>query len=386
MNPSIPEPLPSQRDLFDLPREVAYLNCANMSPQSHSVTKAGLEAVRRMKAPWKISPSDWFTDAEALRAVAARLMGADTDGVALIPAASYGISIAASNVPIERGQNIVLLDEQFPSNLYAWRELARVSTAEVRTVHKEPLDAWTGAVLEAIDDDTAVVTVPNCHWTDGALIDLIQVGERARSVGAALVVDASQSLGAYPLDIAAIQPDFLVSVGYKWQLGPYGLGYLYAAPRWRETGRPLEASWLTRAGAEDFAALVDYVDDYRPGARRFDMGEYPQFVLAPMAFAGLSQLLDWGVGCVQATLSRLTNQIAKEVTEMGCSVLPADHRVGHLVGVRLPDGSIPEALPKRLAEEQVFVSARGDSLRIAPHVYNEDADVERLLAVLREFV
>lgn len=386
MNPSIPEPLPSQRDLFDLPEGVAYLNCANMSPQLHSVTDAGTKAVQRMKAPWKITPADWFTDAEALRAVAARLMGADTDGIALIPSASYGIAIAASNIPLEKGQNIVLLDGQFPSNVYAWRERARMSTAEVRTVHKEPLDAWTDAVLEAIDDNTAVVTVPNCHWTDGALIDLVRVGERARSVGAALVVDASQSLGAYPLDVAAIQPDFLVSVGYKWQLGPYGLGYLYASPRWRESGRPLEASWLARAGAEDFTALIDYVDDYRPGARRFDMGEYPQFVLAPMAFAGLSQLLDWGVGRVQATLSRFTSQIAKEASAMGCSVLPADHRVGHMIGVRLPGGSIPEALPKRLVEEQVFVSVRGDSLRVAPHVYNEDADVERLLAVLREFV
>lgn len=384
MNPSLPEPLPSQRDLFDLPADVTYLNCANMAPQLRGVTQAGIEAVQRMQSPWKIAPDDWFSGAEALRTAAARLMGAEADGVALVPAASYGIAIAAANVPLHKGQNIVLLGEQFPSNVYAWRERAKASGAELRSVRRPPAEAWTGAVLEAIDEDTAVVSVPNCHWTDGALVDLVQVGERARRVGAALVVDASQSLGAYPLDVAAIQPDFLVSVGYKWQLGPYGLGYLYASPQWREAGRPLEASWLTRAGAEDFAAQVNYVDGFRPGARRFDMGEYPQFVLAPMALAGLTQLLDWGVARIQATLARLTALVAGESAAMGCSVLAADRRAGHMLGVRLP-GGIPEALPRQLAQERIFVSVRGDALRIAPQVYNDTADVERLLAVLRRF-
>lgn len=385
MNSSLSEPLPSQRERFDLPREVTYLNCASMAPQLHAVGEAGIGAVQRMKSPWKIRSSDWFEGPESLRSVAARLMGADADGVALVPAASYGIAIAAANVPLAKGQNIVLLAEEFPSNVYAWRELARVSDAEVRTVRKAPLDAWTEAVLDAIDENTAIVAVPNCHWTDGALVDLVQVGERARRVGAALVVDASQSFGAYPLDVAAIQPDFLVSVGYKWQLGPFGLGYFYASPKWREKGRPLEASWLTRAGAEDFASLVTYVDEYRPGARRFDMGEYPQFVLAPMAHAAISQLLDWGVGRVHATLRGLTNLIAEEAIAMGYSVLPAEHRAGHMLGVRLPGGSVPESLISKLKERQVFVSLRGDTLRIAPHVYNEAADAERLLAVLSEF-
>ena len=383
MNPT-PAVLSSQRDLFDLSDKVAFLNCANMAPQLRAVTDAGIAAVRQKRSPWEIQARDWFTGAETLRAAAARLMGADVDGVALVPAVSYGIAIAARNVRAKKGQNIVVLDEQFPSNVYAWRELAEASGATIRIVRKGPADAWTNAVLDAIDRQTAVVAVPNCHWTDGALVDLVAVGARTRSVAAALVVDASQSFGAYPLDVAAVQPDFLVSVGYKWQLGPYGLGYLYVGPKWREIGRPLESSWLTRAGAEDFAALVDYVDDYRTGARRFDMGEYPQFVLAPMALAALSQLLDWNVACVQATLSRFTGQIAEEAETMGCSVLAADKRVGHMLGLRLP-GGVPKRLEQRLAEDQVFVSVRGDAIRIAPHVYNDESDAERLLMVLREF-
>ena len=382
MNVNKPQILPSQHDLFDLPDEVAFLNCANMSPQLRAVTSAGVEAVQKKKAPWKTSAPDWFTAAEAVRAAAARLMSADVDGVALVPAVSYGIAIAAANVPLRKGQNVVLLNEQFPSNVYAWHERARACAAEISTVRKGPSDAWTDAVLDAINAETAVVAVPNCHWTDGALVDLARVGVRARAMGAALVVDASQSLGAYPLDVAAVQPDFLVSVGYKWQLGPYGLGYLYVSPKWREIGRPLEASWLARAGAEDFTALVDYVDEYRPGARRFDMGGYPQFVLAPMALAAISQLLAWGVESVEATLGRMTGLIAEETEAMGCSVLPADKRVGHMIGVRPPRG-IPEALPKRLADGQVFVRGRGDAIRIAPHVYNREADLWRFITLLR---
>ncbi|MEO5580088.1 MAG: aminotransferase, partial [Gemmatimonadaceae bacterium] len=167
--------------------------------------------------------------------------------------------------------------------------------------------------------------------------------------------------------------------------GPYGLGYLYVAPKWREGGRPIEASWMTRRGAEDFTRLVDYTDEYRPGARRFDMGGFSQFVLSPMALAGVTQLLRWGVERVQSSVGRLTTVIAEEAMKMGCSVLPANRRVGHMVGIRFPDG-IPAGLAARLSEKKVYVSIRGDSVRVAPHLYNSEDDAARFLAVLGEFV
>jgi selenocysteine lyase/cysteine desulfurase len=196
-----------------------------------------------------------------------------------------------------------------------------------------------------------------------------------------LVIDASQSLGACPLDLASVQPDFLVAVGYKWLLGPYGLGYLYVAPKWRESGTPFEQSWLTRAGSEDFARLVDYRDEYRPGARRFDMGEFPQFVLVPMAMAALRQLLAWGVSNIQESISRLTGRIADYAGGEGYAVLPPEQRCGHMIGIRHPAG-IPSELAGLLRQARVFVSIRGDSIRIAPHLYNDGQDIERLFKVL----
>lgn len=374
--------LPCQRALFELEAGVTYLNSANLSPQLRSVAQAGAVAVRRRSAPWTIAARDWFAGPEALRELAARLMGASPEGVALVPAVSYGVAVAATNIPIRKGQNVVLLADQFPSNVYAWRLRATEVGGHVRTARRDPAGAWTDAVLDAVDPDTAVVAVPNCHWTDGALVDLVAVGARARAVGAALVVDASQSFGALPLDVGAVQPDFLVSVGYKWQLGPYGLAYLYVSPRWRESGRPLEASWLTRAGAEDFANLVRYTDALRSGARRFDMGGYPQFVLGPMAAAALAQLQAWSVERVAATLRRLTDVVAAEAEAMGCAVLPTEHRVGHMLGVRRA-GGLPPGLADGLRRSRVFVSVRGDAIRVAPHMHNEEADVRRFLSVLR---
>ena len=353
-----------------------------MAPQLRSVTEAGLDAVRAKASPWELSAPQWFSGAETLRTLAAQLLGVDADGVALVPAVSYGLAIAAANVPVSANQTIVLLDQEFPSNVYTWRELARKTGGRIVTVRPLANASWTEALDDAIDENTAIVAVPQCHWTDGSKIDLQRVAKRVREIGAALVIDASQSLGACPLDLGRVQPDFLVAVGYKWLLGPYGLGYLYVAPKWRQSAMPLEQSWLTRAGSEDFTRLVQYTDEYRPGARRFDMGEFPQFVLAPMAIAALRQILVWGVTKIQTALSGLTAKMAQTAAENGYLVPPPDQRCSHMIGIRHPK-AIPSGLVALLKEAKVFVSIRGDSIRIAPHLYNDLSDIDRLFEVLR---
>lgn len=369
------------RGLFEIPQDVTYLNCANMSPQLASVSQAGLDAVRTKATPWTIKAQDWFSGAEELRRRAAQLMGVDGEGIALVPSVSYGIAAAAANLRLSPNQSIVLLHQEFPSNVYAWRELAHRAGGRVVTVRRSNGMNWTEALEQAIDEHTGIVSVPQCHWVDGSRVDLERVATRVRSVGAALMIDASQSLGACPLDFCRVQPDFLATVGYKWLLGPYGLGYLYVAPKWR-TGAPLEQSWLTRAGSEDFTRLVEYTDEYRSGARRFDMGEFPQFVLAPMAIAALTRVLAWGVRQIQERLSRITQNIAELAEEQGYFVLPKHERCGHMIGLRHPAG-IPDELARRLTEAKVFVSIRGDCVRIAPHLYNDLSDVAKLFDVLR---
>ena len=373
----------SHRALFDLPPDRTYLNCAYLAPQLRSVTAAGIEAVGLKAHPWKVGVDDFFAHSERLRGLFARIVGGDADGVALIPSVSYGVGIAAANVPVERGQRIVLLDEQFPSNVYPWRERARDVGATVEHVARGA-NGWTARILDAIDDDVAVVAIPNCHWTDGSLVDLVAVGAACRDAGAALVVDGTQSVGAHPFDVAAVQPDFVIAAGYKWLLGPYSLGYLWCAPQWRD-GRPLEHNWLNRDASEDFAGLVRYRDAYQAGARRYDVGERSNFALVPMALAALEQLLEWGVERIAAHCAGVTAEIAAQAEARGWRALPADQRVAHMTGVRVP-GGLPAGLVGALAERKVHVSVRGDSIRVAPHLYNDLDDVASLFTALDALV
>jgi len=285
-------------------------------------------------------------------------------------------------LPVEGGQSIVVLQDQFPSNVYAWMRAAHKKNAVVRTVQR-PLDSdWTPAVLRAIDADTAVVAVPNCHWTDGTLLDLVKISEKCRTMQAALVVDGIQSVGAMPFPIDKVQPDFLVAASHKWLLGAYSFGFCYVAPKWLG-GTPLEENWFNREGSEDFARLVDYRESYQPGARRYDQGEASSFILAPIAAAGIRQLLEWGVENISQTLQGKTDDIAARAKQMGLLVAPDPVRSPHMIGVS-KTGGFNKDLPLLLAQDNVFVSVRGDSVRISPHLYTTDEDLNRLFAVLEK--
>lgn len=376
--------LSCQRDLFEIPGDIAYLNCAYMSPLLRSVREVGEKAVARKSQPWNIQSSDFFEDAETVRGLFAQVIGADSDGIALVPSASYGISVAAANLPLDEHQRIVLLDEQFPSNVYQWYDMATRSGAIVDTVVRPQDGDWTKAVLQQIDERTRIVAIPNCHWTDGSLVDLQQVRNRTREVGAALVVDATQSLGVYPLNVAEIQPDFLVTAAYKWLLGPYSMGFLHVAPQYRE-GTPIEFGWIGREGSENFSQLVNYRSDFQPGARRFDMGERSNFILLPMAIRAIQQILSWGIPEIDTTLRELTTQIEHEATKLGFQTMAAHHRIGHMIGLRYPSG-LPADLSKALTEANVFVSIRGQSIRVSPYLYNTLEDIEQLFRVLKHII
>jgi selenocysteine lyase/cysteine desulfurase len=372
--------IPCQRHLFDLPSDVAYLNCAYMSPLLKRAANVGAEAIARKGRPWTITADDFFADSERARQLFARLLGASAEAIAIVPAASYGLAVAACNLPLAAGERVLVLAEQFPSNVFTWRELAKQRGGEVLTIGRPPDGDWTRAVLAQLDDRVRIAALPHCHWIDGGLLDLGLIGERCREVGSALVIDATQSLGALPLDLEHVRPDYLVCAGYKWLLGPYSLGYLYVAPQHRD-GRPLEQNWIAREASEDFARLIDYAERYQPGARRFDVGERSNFALLPVSIVGLEQLLSWGVPAIAETLAARTAVIARRAAGLGLTSMPESRRAGHYLGLGFPRG-LPAGLPERLAEERVYVSLRGASLRVTPHLYNDEADVERLFAVL----
>lgn len=373
--------LSCQRGLFDIPDDVAYLNCGYMSPLMKPVRDAAVDGLSRKAHPWEIAASDFFTGSDALRAAFAGLINARADDIAIVPAVSYGISTAARNLPLFTGQTVIVVEDQFPSNVYPWRERARETGARVRTVPRPPDGRWTPAVLEAIDGDTAIVALPHCHWTDGGLFDLEQLGQVCRNRGIGLSLDVTQSLGVLPLDVSRIQPDFLSCAAYKWLMGPYSIGFLYASERWQHEGSPIEHNWIHRKNAEDFARLVDYQDDFEPGARRFDVGERSNFALVPAAEAAVRQILEWGVDDVRETIEEMADGIVERLAPLGLTALPKDLRAPHYLGLRTEAG-LPPRLLLELARRNVFVSVRGDSIRVTPHVYNTPEDIDRFMRAL----
>ncbi len=382
MPSNLSDPLPNQRHLFDIPDDVAFLNCAYISPLPKASMAAGEQGVRRKGRPWTIAPADFFTASETVRQLFAGLINANTDDIAFAPAVSYGMAQAAHNIRLSRSQTVITLAEQFPSNVYPWMDLAECAGAKFISVARPADDDWTAALLSRIDASTGLVAVPNCHWTDGGLVDLVAVGEACRRVGAALCVDATQSVGAMPLDVKRIDPDFVAVASYKWLLGPYSLGFLYVAPR-RQGGRPIEHNWIARRDSENFAGLVNYVTEFQHGARRFDVGERSNFALMPAAEASLRLIAEWTVPRIFETLRLRTQAIAERArAEFGIESVPADRRAGHYLGLRFR-GGVSADLPARLAASNVFVSVRGQAMRVTPHLWTTDADVEKLFGVLR---
>lgn len=370
-----------QKELFDIPDGVTYLNAAYMGPITRRAAEIGRAAVDQKLNPWSIKVSDFFDLPNRVYDLSAQLIGASPSDMAIIPSVSYGTAIAAKNIPISPGQNIVIMADQFPSNVYPWLELAKGNNAEIITVPWPADGDWTVALLNTINEKTAIVATANAHWTNGTLIDLAAVGKKTRSVGASLALDLTQTLGVTPFSVKEVDPDYMVVGSYKWLLGPYSFGFMYVAPR-NQGGKPIEESWITRKGADDFARLVDYKDEYEPGARRFDMGEKSNFINAPIVVDALELILELGVENIAAYIKTLTDQIASNARAMGLNVADDDKRVPNLIGINFTDG-VPGHVAGALAAENIYVSIRGDSIRVAPHIYNDVADIDRLFKVLK---
>lgn len=383
-DPDTTEPAPpSDRLAFSIPTGIRYLNCAYMAPLHRAVEAAGIEGIRRKRRPWDIEARHFFEESDLVRALFARLIGsAEPQRVALMPAASYGLSLAARNAGLRRGSTVVLTEGQFPGNVYPWRRAAAEAGATIRMVAPPGGSGrgrgWNQRILEAIGPETAAVSLGAVHWTDGTRFDLEAIGARAREVGAAFVVDGSQSVGAVPFDVERIRPDALVTVGYKWMMGPYSTALAWYGPRF-DDGVPLEETWVSREGSEDFRRLVEYRDGYQPGAVRYDVGERSNFALLPMVVSALRLLLAWTPAAVEAHTRSLTEGIAEGAREMGLDVDEAGSRYGHILGLRLPGDADPGALLTALRERGIHASLRGPALRLSPHLYNDQEDVAALL-------
>ena len=374
----------SQKHLFDIPDEVAYLNTAYMSPLMYSVVAAIDEGVRLKARPWKLTVDHFFSDVKTAKRLFGKLVNAPQDRIAVTPSASYGLNTAAKNLSLTEGQRIIALKYQFPSHTYPWKRKARETGGVFVEVDVPHGESATPALLEAIDERTAIVAVPNLLWTTGAYVDLIAMRQRCDEVGAALVLDLTQSAGALVTDFKKIRPDFAAVANYKWMLCPYSTGFLYVDPAYFD-GQPLEEGWVTRQGGRNFANLTENPEAFEAGAIRYDMGERSNFALLPGVNEALRQLLNWGVASIETTLAARNADLCQRLETIGLKTIVAENRGAHFIGAQLPAGTRDDLLTE-LAKEKVYLSERGGSLRITPHLWNDDQDFYRLIDTLRRLI
>ncbi len=376
--------LASQRDLFEMPRGICYLNAASYSPLPLRTQDAGRAAVGRKGTPWTLDAGFANRQHERARAAAAALINAAPGDIALIPSVSYGVATAAKGLTIARGARVIVLENDHSSPVLEWLTRADAQGFTVETVRQPDDGDWTSAVLGAIERAGAppvgLASISSVHWSDGGLIDVEKVGVALRRQGAAFLVDATQGAGVLAMDVARLDPDFVIFPTYKWLLGPYGRAFLYVAPR-HQNGMPLEQ---TASGRRDVRAenAVYFTDlRYVPDARRFDMGERDHFISLEMAAIGMEMMTEWGAAAVAQRLAMLTERIADGVSGMGVNVPEPHLRAPHILSLRFRDG-MPNDLIEGLATEDVYVAARLGRMRISPHVYNDEADADRFVAAL----
>lgn len=377
--------LPSQRALFDIPRDVCYMNAASWGPLPLVAQEAARAAVARKARPWELSPGLAATQHERARAAAARLINADPDDVALISSVSYGVATAAKALPVPAGARVIVLQDDHSSPVLEWISRAPAQGFTVEAIPQPPDGDWTSAVLAGIERrdaaPVALASMSSVHWSDGGVMGLQAVAAALRRQGAALLVDATHHAGVLPVDVRTLDPDFLVFPTYKWVLGPYGRAFLYVAKRW-QSGVPLEQ---TSAGRQVInSAQAPYLRDlaYVADARRFDMGERDHFISLEMAAIGMEMIAAWGVAAITERLRMLTGRLADQLQTAMVRFPDARMRAPHVLSLGFPDG-MPSRLAERLAARKVFAAPRLGRLRISPHVYNDEEDVDRFAAIFR---
>ncbi len=376
-----------QKSKFNLTGKKVYLNCAYMSPMLKKVEKAGIKGIHFQRKPDKIMPEDFFKNIEEIKGSFSKLINCkNPDRIAYVPAASYGLANVTNNIKLERGEGVVVVSDQFPSNVYPWMNLTKKYDGELKFVKKQTSSKsqgkkWNEDILSAIDKKTKVVSMGIVHWADGTLFDMKKIREKTRENNALLIIDGTQSIGSMPFDVDEIQPDALVCAGYKWLMGPYGSGLSYFG-EFFDDGEPIEESWINRKGSEDFSNLINYQHEYAKFAKRYSVGQQSNFINVDMLNQGIKQINKWGVDKVYDYIKNISSKYFDMLDRSKVWYEEENYRAGHLFGLK-PKKNLKKIL-KKIREKNIYISLRGDIIRVSPSVYNTEKDILKLFECVSE--
>ena len=376
-----------QIDKFIIEGNTTYLNCAYMSPMLKIVEEAGINGLKTKRAPHNILPEDFFSGVNSIKKAFAKLINLDEhERIAISSSVSYGLANITNNIQLKESDNIILIGDQFPSNVYPWMELTKKYNANLKFINKPNSEnnagrAWNKKILNSINKQTKVVAMGLLHWADGTIYDIEKIRKKTKEVDALLIIDGTQSIGVMPFDIKETQPDALICAGYKWLMGPYGIGLSYYGPFF-DNGKPIEESWINRKNSEDFSNLINYEDEYGEYARRYSVGQQSNFINISMLKAGIDQLNHWGIENVYKYIESITTPCFPLLNKKNTWYEDSKFRSSHLFGIR-PKKNLKKILEK-IRENNIFISLRGDIIRVSPSVYNTKEDVQKLFECISE--
>lgn len=382
----------NKKDYFSLPNDIHYLNCATMSPTPKGTEQAGMEGLLRKSQPHKITSEDFFSTAEKVRELFGQLINSPSSAnIAIMPSVSYAIAVVVKNIlkkqiPSNKSK-IILIGDEFPSDVYGWHELIserpnlKIETISAPETLEKRGQKWNKSLLESLNKGVFLICLSPTHWADGTSFNLEDISKKCKENDILLIIDGTQHIGAMAFDVEKINPDFVICAAYKWLLGPYGTALAYLGDYFND-GFPLEQTWIGRKNSNDFKNLINYQSEYQTAAFRYNMGEFGNFITLPMLQKSLELLIEWKPANIQHYTKNLSKKSIEKLKGLGFWVEEEEYKASHLFGIRIPNNISIESIQKAMLENKIYVSYRGNAIRISINVWNTEKDLGKFCAVL----
>lgn len=353
----------------------AYFDHAAVAPLSKPAQAALIEWANDLAAHGDVHWDRWRKRVERVRTLAAQLLGAQKNEIALVRNTTEGIHLVAEGFPWQPGDNVVFPAAEFPSNRYPWMNL-RTRGVEFREVPTRDERVDLDELDAACDGRTRIVAASWVGYATGWRNDLEAMADIAHRHGALLFIDAIQGLGVLPLDVSRTQVDFLAADGHKWLLGPEGAGILFVRHEHLERLRPLGIGWNSVTDAGEFASTGLSL---KPSAARYEGGSYNMAGVHALG-ASLELFAEYGTEAITSRLFDATEEICRRLHSIGAEVVSARDadRWSGIIAFTLP-GQDPAAVRQACLERQVVVNCRAGRVRISPHIYLDETDIGRLV-------
>ncbi len=366
------------RGQFPVTQKYIYFNHAGVSPLSLRVRKAMHDFLDDASDNGAVNVANWTAAAESCRRSAAQLINADTSEIAFMKNTTQGLIIAANGIDWRQGDNVVTTSVEFPANVYPWWNLKERYGVEMRMVQEKHGQIFIEDIEAAIDARTRAVTISHVEFASGFRNDIAAIGEICRRKDIWFVVDAIQSLGVIDLDVRVCNIDILSADGHKWLLAPEGAAIFYCAKEKLDRLINTNVGWASVVNPRDF---LNYDFTQKPDATRFEEGSYNTVGLYGL-YAAIELLLEVGIASIEARVLNLTQRLIDGLQSKAYRVITPGLESKRSGIVAFESGAYSTTeLCNRLQRENVIVAERG-GVRVSPHFYNSEAEIDRVLELL----